>query len=186
MSPGFAHFHGSISTLLNCLFPLSLLTPQKLLQNANLFLKSAQPRCSLFVNLLLIVTQFRVEVLAVRSGGHGSGEYGFNHEAMVRFERVTVGAFEGGAEFFRGVIEVVAKGLSCEVQPSRVSVRTSGKRGAEVCWVLDGPRQPLQTFSGSVFLLLQLVEHQILERIRDGWGRELAVTDFLFLLAPSP
>lgn len=80
-----------------------------LLQRRDLLLHSRE-------DLGLVISQLGIEVLAVRSRGHGGAEERLHHERVVRLEGATIGITEGVGQLLGRVVEVVAEGLSSEVE----------------------------------------------------------------------
>lgn len=98
------------------LLPLGLLALLEGLQDSHHLLQRNDLLVHLRDNLGLVITQLGVEVLAVRSRGHGSAEDGLDQEGVVRLEGTTVGLTEGLRQLLGGVVEVVAEGLGSEVE----------------------------------------------------------------------
>jgi len=98
--------------------PLGLLPSLELLQNADNLLQARKPCIELLVDTRLVVTKVLVEGSAVRSGAHGGGEDGLDHERVVGLEGVAVGGAEGFGELGSRVGEVGAEALSCKVEGS--------------------------------------------------------------------
>ena len=96
--------------------PFRLLPPLKLLQYRHLLLQPFQPLARGGVHLGGVVAQLRVEILAVRRGGHGGAEDGLHHEGVVGLQRAGVGGAEGGRELFGWVLQVRADAEGGEVE----------------------------------------------------------------------
>jgi len=89
--------------------PLRLLAREERLENADDLVQRGQVRPQLLEDLVEVVAELGVEVLAVGAGAHGGAEDGLDHEAVVRLERDAVGAAEGVRQLGRGVGEVLAE-----------------------------------------------------------------------------
>lgn len=100
------------------LLPLSRLGSLESLQDGDHLLQSSDLLSHCGSNLSLILTQLRIEVLAVWSGRHGSAENGLDEEGVVRLEGVAVGTAEGVGEFRGRVVDVVTEGLDGKVEAS--------------------------------------------------------------------
>lgn len=98
------------------LLPLGVLARLEGLQDGHHLLQGGDLLLHGGEDLGLIITQLFEEGLAVRGRGHGSAEDGLHHERVVRLEGTAVGFAEGVRKFLGGVVEVVAEGLSSEVE----------------------------------------------------------------------
>lgn len=101
------------------LLPLSVLARLEGLQDSDHPLQGGDLLLHCGNDLGLIITQLRKEVLAVRGRRHGSTEERLHHERVVRLESAAVGFTEGISELLGGVVEVVAEGLSSEVETTK-------------------------------------------------------------------
>jgi hypothetical protein len=73
-----------ISTALCCHdLPFGILGIEETLEDADDLLEALQVYAKFFLNLLVVVAELAVEVLAVRAGAHGGAEDGLHEEAMV-------------------------------------------------------------------------------------------------------
>lgn len=88
--------------------PLRLLAIEKRLDDSNDLVERSEVLAQLLLDLLLVVAELGVEVLAVGAGGHGGAEDGLDEEAVVRLERDAVGA----AERVRQLVVVVRQVLA--------------------------------------------------------------------------
>lgn len=117
------------------------------------------------MDLGLVISKLGVKVLAVWGSAHGGAENGLDDEGVVRLERVAVGVTEGVRELLGRVGNVVAKGLGGEVEATGGTFVSNSYAGQENRWCGDKhiPGQPQKTFSGSMLLLLELVDDKVLE-----------------------
>lgn len=86
------------------------------LDNGDDALKGAQPLLELLLYLSLVIAELGIKVLAVRGGAHGGAEDGLDDERVVGLEGVAVGGAERVGQLLRGVLDVLAQGLSGEVE----------------------------------------------------------------------
>jgi hypothetical protein len=101
--------------LSHCL-PLRLLPRHELIQDGKVLLEALEPLLKLSLHLCVVVAQLVVKVLPVWGRAHGGAEDGLHNERVVRLEGVAVGVAERVGEFLGGVGDVVAEGLSGEVE----------------------------------------------------------------------
>jgi hypothetical protein len=99
--------------------PLRLLPSQELLQDSKVLLQATKPLLELSLDLRIVIAELLVEVLPVWCCAHGGAEDGLHDEGVVRLEGVAVGIAEGVGELLVGVGDVVAEGLSGEVEATR-------------------------------------------------------------------
>lgn len=155
--------------------PLSLLPGQELVQCSNNLLQRREVLLQLLLDLRLITAQLRVEVLPVGRSAHGGAEERLDDERVVGLEGVAVGITERVGELLVGVGDVVAEGLGGEVEAAEKVTSDLYERQ----WQGNVPVKPDKTLGGSVLLLLELVEDEVLESFRECGGSELAVANFL-------
>jgi hypothetical protein len=108
-------FHGNRLSHL----PLRLLPGQELLQDSKVLLQATEPLLQLSLDLCIVIAELLVEVLPVWCCTHGGAEDRLHDEGVVGLEGVTVGIAEGVGELLVGVGDVVAEGLSGEVEATR-------------------------------------------------------------------
>lgn len=88
------------------------------LQDGDNLLQCSDLLLHLGIDLTLVLTELRIEVLAVWGCGHRGGEDGLDHERVVGLEGIAVGTAEGDRELIGGVVDVVTECLHSEVEAS--------------------------------------------------------------------
>lgn len=160
--------------------PLGLLAAQEGGHDGHNRGQSLQVRLELFRNNLGAVAQLGKEVLAVRAGAHGGAEDGLNQERVVGLEGDGVGLAERIGKLLSGLAQSSLQSLAGEVKTARKLLATCDVWFWVVREKKDVPEQPHHALGGNVFLLLELVQAQSLQVLRQGGSGQLAITDFLY------
>lgn len=171
----------SLLTPLQHRLPLGLLAVEEVLEDADNLCEGGEVGLELGVDLVAVVAELGVKVLAVRAGAHGSAEDGLDDEAVVRLEGVAVGGAERIGQLLGGVAGVLAQGEAGELEATMgkkkyVSIVVHNRKGLLASSV---PDQPQETLGGGVLLGLELVAAEVLEVFGLGGRSQLAITDFL-------
>ena len=114
---------------------LDALAVEEGLENFDNVLESGEVLLELSIDLVLVVAELAVEVLAVGAGAHGGAEDGLDEEAVVRLEGDVVGGAEGGRKLLVSSNDVVGETLACELE-------TSGELLVSIPFLLRGAIQP--------------------------------------------
>lgn len=95
---------------------LDALAVEEGLEDVDKVLESCEVLLELRVDLVLVVTELGIEVLAVRASAHGGAEDGLDEEAVVGLEGDIVGSAERGRKLLVSGGDVVGKTFASELE----------------------------------------------------------------------
>lgn len=98
---------------------LDALAVEEGLEDVDKVLESCEVLLELSVDLVLVVTELGIEVLAVRASAHGGAEDGLDEEAVVGLEGDIVGSAEGGGKLLVSGGDIVGKTFASELETPR-------------------------------------------------------------------
>lgn len=104
---------------------LDALAVEEGLEDVDNLLQGGEVLLELGIDLVLVIAELGVEVLAVRASAHGGTENGLDEEAVVGLESDIVGGTEGGGKLIGSDVDVVGETLAGELETSgglRISI----------------------------------------------------------------
>lgn len=99
--------------------PLGVLAVEEALEDADNLLEGGEVDAEFGLDLVVVVAELGVEVLAVGGGAHGGGEDRLDEEAVVGLEGVAVGVAERVGELLVGLGDVGAQGDAGELEAAK-------------------------------------------------------------------
>lgn len=162
------------------LFLLETLADEEGLQDVDNLLESGKVLLELGIDLVLVIAELAVKVLAVRTGTHGGAEDGLDQEAVVGLEGAIVGSAEGGRELLVGGGDIVGETLAGEVETSGgLFVSRQSLLPEDMPTNAFLPDEPEKGIPGLFLLGLLLVVNKVLDSLGLGRGGKETLADFL-------
>lgn len=98
------------------ILPLGILRIHEPFENTNDLFQTHEVAPQLELNLLRVITQLGIEVLAVRTSTHGGAEDRLDNKAVVGLQGSSIGGAEGFREFLRILGDVGREGNAGEFE----------------------------------------------------------------------